>query len=85
MSMAFDLRSIAVRLGQIVARVRLFVSRRRVRPKDLRNAADALNRLRRRYVFGAVTREAYDAEMSVHQHRRPWQRRFRTKKVPPVE
>jgi hypothetical protein len=83
--MARDLRSLAVRLGLAIGRVRLFLSRRRLRTQDLRRASDALNRLRRRYVFGAVTREAYDAQMAAPQHRRPWRRRPRTKKVPPTE
>lgn len=70
-------------VGQIVGRVWHFVARRRVRPEDMRRASDALSRLRRRYVFGAATREAYDAQMTAH--RRPWRRGRGDRKVPPAK
>jgi len=78
-----DLKALAIRLGRILGRVWLFLVHRRVRPDDVRRASEALNRLRRRYVFGGVSREAYEAQMSALAHRKPWQRGARPKtKVP---
>ena len=76
--MAKDLRSIAVTIGRVMGRVWLFIARRRVRPEDVHRASEALNRLRRRYVFGGVSREAYEAQMSASQRLMPWRRRTRT-------
>jgi len=84
--MARDLRTLAVTIGMMLGRVWLFVSRRRVGREDLWRASEALNRLRRGYVFGGVTRETYEAQMSAHRRLMPWQRRARTaKKVDPGE
>jgi hypothetical protein len=76
--MAKDLRAIAVTIGRVAGRVWLFIARRRVRPEDVRRASEALNRLRRRYVFGGVSREVYEAQMSAYRRLMPWQRRART-------
>jgi len=78
--MARDLRSLAVTIGRIVGRLWLFVARRRLGREDLWRASEALNRLRRGYVFGGVTREAYEAQMRAHRRLMPWQRRERTAK-----
>ena len=78
--MTRDLRSLAVTIGRIVGRVWLFIVRRRVRPEDLWRASAALSRLRRRYVFGGATREAYEAQMHAYRRLMPWQRRARAAK-----
>ncbi len=74
-----DIKALAIKFGRILGRVWLFLSRRRVRPDDVRRASDALNRLRRRYVFGGVSREVYEAQMTAIRRLKPWQRRARSK------
>jgi len=78
--MTCELRSLAVTIGRIVGRLWRFVARRRLGRDDLWRASEALNRLRRGYVFGGVSRETYEAQMLAYRRLMPWQRRARTAK-----
>jgi hypothetical protein len=69
--MTIDLRSTFVAVGRAVGRAWAVMARRWRRGRHgLERGYEALNDLRRRYVFGAISREAFEAGRRSLEHGR---------------